>query len=123
VSHERKEAIKVGYNLRRKVILLVIWALSPLALLLDPTLFGAFEAHADLPTFVEHTAWIWLAVGLGALALRTMQLCVVQDVRTGVAWLLKIVTDPFHDVLLYHKAPLHLLRGELIDPMQPRRPT
>jgi hypothetical protein len=29
----------------------------------------------------------------------------------------KILTDPFHDVLLYWKAPLHLLQGELIDPM------
>jgi hypothetical protein len=28
----------------------------------------------------------------------------------------KILTDPFHDILLYGKAPLYLLRGELIDP-------
>jgi hypothetical protein len=30
----------------------------------------------------------------------------------------KIVTDPFHDIKLYHKAPVHLIRGELIDPMR-----
>jgi hypothetical protein len=30
----------------------------------------------------------------------------------------KILTDPFHDIKLYHKAPLYLLRGERIDPMQ-----
>jgi hypothetical protein len=29
----------------------------------------------------------------------------------------KILTDPFHDIKLYHGAPLRLLRGELIDPM------
>jgi hypothetical protein len=29
----------------------------------------------------------------------------------------KILTDPFHDARIYCKAPLHLLRGELIDPM------
>jgi hypothetical protein len=29
----------------------------------------------------------------------------------------KILTDPFHDLWLYRKSPLHLLRGELIDPM------
>src|ERR1700755_1980512 len=28
-THEHKEDIKVGYNLRRKIVLLVIWALSP----------------------------------------------------------------------------------------------
>ncbi len=30
-THEHKEAIKVGYNLRRKTILLTIWALVPAA--------------------------------------------------------------------------------------------
>jgi hypothetical protein len=31
-------------------------------------------------------------------------------------WATKILTDPFHDIKLYHKAPLALMRGELIDP-------
>src|SRR5450759_2570527 len=35
-----KEAVKVGYNIRRKIVLMTIWALSPLILLLDPTMFG-----------------------------------------------------------------------------------
>ena len=29
-THEHKEEIKVGYNLRRKVVLMTIWAASPL---------------------------------------------------------------------------------------------
>ena len=33
LTHARKEEIKVGYNLRRKIVLLAIWALSPLLLL------------------------------------------------------------------------------------------
>src|ERR1700758_5887331 len=32
VSHEHKEDIKVGYNLRRKVVLMTIWALVPVVL-------------------------------------------------------------------------------------------
>ena len=44
-THEHKEEIKVGYNLQRKVVLLTIWALSPLPLYFDPTLFGIFEPH------------------------------------------------------------------------------
>ena len=31
-THEHKEEIKVGYNLQRKIVLLTIWALSPLVL-------------------------------------------------------------------------------------------
>jgi hypothetical protein len=36
-------------------------------------------------------------------------------VQTGLVWMLKILTDPFNDLKLYWKAPLALLRGELID--------
>jgi hypothetical protein len=38
-------------------------------------------------------------------------------VQTGLVWATKILTDPFHDVQLYLKSPLYLMRGELIDPM------
>ena len=41
-THEHKEAIKVGYNLRRKVILHAVWALVPLLVWLNPTFFGVF---------------------------------------------------------------------------------
>lgn len=114
-THEHKEAIKVGYNLRRKVVLLSIWALAPVLLWLDPTLFGVFPAGSG--GFVEHTGQIWLAIGLGGLLFRTVQLFFLKDVQTGLVWLTKILTDPFHDIKLYHRAPLHLLRGELIAPM------
>ena len=49
-----------------------------------------------------------------------MQLFFISDVQTGLVWMTKILTDPFHDIKLYYKAPLHLLRGELIDPHRMR---
>jgi hypothetical protein len=115
-THEHKEDIKLGYNLQRKVVLMAIWALSPLPLLIDPTLFGIFTPHEDVATFVRHVAQIWLVVGLGGLVFRTVQLCVTKGVQTGLVWATKIITDPFHDIKLYYRAPLYLLRGELIDP-------
>src|SRR5262245_19112690 len=115
-THEHKEEIKVGYNLQRKVVLLSIWALSPLPLLFYATYFVVFAPHAVLSEFVRHVAQIWLAVGLGGLLFRTIQLCMIKDVQTGLVWITKIITDPFHDIMLYYKAPLYLLRGELIDP-------
>src|ERR1700693_5929632 len=35
-TDEYKEAVKVGYNIRRKVVLMTLWLLSPGLLLLDP---------------------------------------------------------------------------------------
>ena len=56
------------------------------------------------------------SLGLGGLLFRTVQLFFIKDVQTGLVWATKILTDPFHDIKLYYKAPLYLLRGELIDP-------
>ena len=116
-SHDHKEEIKLGYNLQRKVILMTIWALSPLLLVSSPTLFGVFPPHHNFGGFMDHVALMWLAIGLGGLIFRTVQLFFIKDVRTGLAWMTKIITDPFNDIKLYHKAPLCLMRGELIDPM------
>jgi hypothetical protein len=117
-THEHKEDIKVGYNLKRKVILLAIWALAPAVLWLDPTLFGLFPPHPSGAQFVHNVGVLWLAIGLGGLVFRTVHLFFLKDVQTGLVWLTKIITDPFHDVYLYYKAPFYLLRGELIDPME-----
>ena len=59
----------------------------------------------------------WLALGITGLTFRVGQLWLQQDLATGLTWMCKIITDPFHDIMLYHKAPLALLRGELLDPM------
>lgn len=116
-THEHKEAIKVGYNLRRKVVLHAVWALSPLLLLVDPTLLGLVEPAQSPRAAIENVGWIWLAVGVCGLAFRMLQLFAQRGVATGVVWVCKIVTDPFHDLMLYWRAPLRLMRGELIDPM------
>jgi hypothetical protein len=116
-THEHKENIKVGYNLRRKVILHLVWALVPVVLWLDPAFFGLFQPHAGGAEFVRHVGEIWLVVGIGALVFRTVQLFFLKDVQTGLVWATKILTDPFNDAKIYCKAPLYLMRGELIDPM------
>jgi hypothetical protein len=114
-THEHKEAIKVGYNLRRKVVLMAIWAASPLVLYLNPTLFGVFQPHGDVAEYVRHVVQLWLFLAAAGLVFRTVQLFFIRDVQTGLVWMTKILTDPFHDIKLYHKAPVYLLRGELFD--------
>ena len=117
LTNERKEEIKVGYNLRRKVVLLSIWAASPLVLWLEPTLFGLLEPPADFEAWVQNLALVWLALGGAGLLFRTVQLFFIRDVQTGLVWCTKILTDPFHDLKLYHRSPFYLLRGQRIDPM------
>lgn len=118
-SNDHKEAIKVGYNLRRKLVLISIWVVSPLLLLIDPSAFGYLTPHTSLAGFVHNTGMIWLVIGVGGLLFRTVHLFFLKGIMAGLVWMSKILTDPFHDLYLYHKAPLALLRGELIEPRQP----
>jgi hypothetical protein len=120
-SHDYKESVKVGYNLHRKVILLSLWASTPFLLVLVPGLFGVFTPHRNSYEFLENLARLWIALGIGAVLFRTVHLFFLKDVKTGIVWFTKIVTDPFHDIYLYHRAPLQVLRGELYDPAGPRR--
>jgi len=119
-THEYKEEIKVGYNLKRKVVLMSIWALSPLPLYFDPALFGLLRPYSGASEFLRQVGTLWLALGLGGLMFRTVHLFFLKDVQTGLVWATKILTDPFHDIKLYHKAPIYLMRGELFDDMAPK---
>ncbi len=111
-THEYKERVKVGYNLRRKIVLMAIWALSPVVLYLEPSLFGLLKPRSGpgLAGFMREVGQLWLAIGIGGLVFRTVQLFFVRDVQTGLVWFTKILTDPLNDIKLYHTAPLELLR-------------
>ena len=118
-THEYKEKVKVGFNLRRKVILHSIWALVPITLYFAPTAFGIFgQPWTNLSTYLGHLARLWIGLAAGALLFRTVHLFFLRSVKTGLVWFTKILTDPFHDIYLYHRAPLYLMRGEMVEPQK-----
>ncbi|PAV25183.1 hypothetical protein C8D92_101259 [Tamilnaduibacter salinus] len=117
VTHEHKEDIKVGYNLKRKVVLLSIWALTPVVLWFQPAMFGLMEPFSGWSGYLYSLSVLWIGLGGAALVFRTVQLFFIRDVSTGLVWFLKILTDPFHDIKMYYRSPFYLMRGQLIDPM------
>ena len=116
-SFEHKEAIKVGYNLNRKVVLLAVWVAFPLMLWLAPSVGGLIEPATDFHGWLHDVGMAWLALGVVGLLFRTIHLFFLQGWVAGLAWATKILTDPFHDVMLYWRAPGCLLQGKLFDPM------
>lgn len=116
-THAHKEAIKVGYNLARKYVLMSVWAASTLLPWATPTLLGVYAPYTDAYSYAHHVAVLWLTVGAFAILLRTAYLSATVAPVHGLVWMTKILTDPFHDIRIYWKAPLHLLRGEMLDPM------
>jgi hypothetical protein len=117
VTDEYKEAVKVGYNIRRKVVLMAVWQAVPLALWFAPSLGGLVEPASSFGGYVHDVGIGWLALAVGGLLLRVGQLVGRGEPLQAVAWLVKILTDPFHDIALYWRSPLALLRGERYDPM------
>jgi hypothetical protein len=95
-THEHKEAIKVGYNLYRKVILLTIWAVSPLILYIDPNLLGMFEPHAGAQDYLYNLSLL-SAVAFHRVGCRGLQGgAVVQAIRhsDGISMVLQDSNRP-----------------------------
>ena len=106
-----------SYNIKRKIVLMSAWALIPVLLMASPSLFGLIQPAHDVQGLVHQVGLAWLGLGVSALVFRVMQLAKQDSLWTGIVWASKIITDPFHDIRMYYRAPLALLRGELIDPM------
>jgi len=76
--------------------------------------FGASDVHS----FLDRLGILWWGLAFVGLLLRTFWLCATRNFQTGAVWFTKILTDPFHDVKMYHNAPIWLLKGQWIDPME-----
>jgi hypothetical protein len=73
------------------------------------------QAFEDTTLRIVGIAWFFL--GVVGLLFRAGQLVINENLTHATAWLIKIITDPFHDVKLYHRSPIYLLKGEFHDPM------
>jgi hypothetical protein len=116
-THEHKEEIKVGYNLKRKMVLLTVCALIPVLAYWTPALLTWAVPHMYEDSPVRMTGILWLFLGVAGLVFRVAQLWQQDSLQAGLAWALKIITDPLHDIKMYYKSPYYLLRGEWMDPM------
>lgn len=115
-TQDYKEKIKVGYNLKRKRVLIACWLAVPVLAYFDAAVFNFVMPNAAPDTLIDRIGWGWLWLGLAAVVFRMIQLTAIQSRRVALVWCIKIITDPFHDAVIYRKSPMYLLRGQLIDP-------
>ncbi|MEI6601435.1 MAG: hypothetical protein WCN21_13220 [Comamonadaceae bacterium] len=116
-SYSHKESIKVGYNMRRKTVLIGVWLSLPFALYLSPSLLGMIEPATSNNEYLHDVGLSWLALGAGGVLFRTVHLFSLRGPSWGLAWATKILTDPFHNIAIYWKSPIALLRGQRYDPL------
>jgi len=113
---EYKEEIKIGFNLKRKRVLMTCFVLIPVLAYFDLEFMNYLVPHQDTETFLNRVGIGWLWLGVAAVVFRMIQLTAIQSRRVAITWCIKILTDPFHDFLIYRKAPFYLMKGQLIDP-------
>lgn len=117
IDDNRKESIKVGFNLNKKVWLISFWIIMSAMAYLSPTLFGLVDAYTNQAEFLDHLALTWAFVAVVGFMFRGIQLMITHSFTTGFVWWVKIITEPLHNLPVYYKAPLHVLRGDKLDPM------
>ncbi len=116
-SDAHKEAIKVGYNMRRKAVLIAVWLALPVLLWASPSLGGLIRPAAGAAGFWHDLGLLWLALGAAGLLARTLHLFWLRGPAWGLAWACKILLDPLHNVREYWASPLALLRGQRYEPL------
>jgi len=121
-SDAHKEAIKVGFNMRRKAILIGIWLSIPVLLFVQSDLFGLIQPAVGVTAYLHELGLLWLSLGVAGWMFRTLHLFFLRGPVWGLAWATKIVLDPFHNVAGYWSSPFALLRGERYDPIRPPHP-
>jgi len=115
-TFEYKEKIKIGFNLNRKRALLAVWISVPVLAFVDAANFNLIMPDTSPDTLFNRIGYGWLWLGVAGVVFRMIQLIIKDSVRTAVTWCIKIITDPFHDVIIYRKSPIYLMKGQLIDP-------
>ena len=91
------EALLLGYNTRNKTMILFSYLLVPFADLVAKGAWDWEQFLAIAPLIARQWYWFTLAVVFGRVAFLTWR----HDFRTALIWFVKLVTDPFTDLMSY----------------------
>ena len=98
-THDHKEDIKIGYNLRRKVVLMSLWAVSPVVFLLSPSLFGLIEPATGWEGYLNHVGIAWLCLGLGGLLSLPLGALLAAIIWNLFTWWLGLPSSSSHALI------------------------
>ena len=104
--HDKERAL-LGFNTRDKSFVVAGYFLIPIAYLAKADSLGISTLHAMIPT----VARLWFLLTLAVILAHVALLVWKYDFRSSMIWLVKLVTDPFTDIIAYRSSPSRLLQS------------
>ena len=103
-----KEQLLLGFNTRDKSIIVAGYLAITIAVLAKAGTWSPAGLVAAAPALAHWWFFLTVAVVLGHVVFLAWK----HDVRSGLIWFVKLITDPFTDIKAYYTSPLRLLANE-----------
>jgi glutamate-1-semialdehyde 2,1-aminomutase len=103
--HDKEQAL-LGYNTRNKTMILAAYVLLPVIHLFTIGSFSLEVLGATLPMLTRE----WLALTLAVVLGRVAYLTWIHDLATAMIWFVKLITDPFTDIVAYYSSLYRIMR-------------
>jgi glutamate-1-semialdehyde 2,1-aminomutase len=101
-----KEKQLLGFDTRKKSIIVAGYALIPIAHLIWAGSFSWDSVSLMMPAIARQ----WFLLTLVAVFGRVIFLSWQHDFRSAMIWFVKLITDPFTDIAAYHASIFHLFQ-------------
>ena len=106
--HDKEKAL-LGFNTRNKTIIVAGYFLIPIVQAVQLMKNGSVSSESFIsimPTVAEQ----WFLLTLAAVFGRVIYLIWAHDFRTSMIWFVKLITDPFTDIIAYYDSVDKVLR-------------
>jgi len=102
-----KEALLLGFNTRDKTLIVLAYLLIPCAHIIRAASLSR-EALVPIVSVVAHQ-WFFLTVFV--VFGHVLFLAWKHDLRSGLVWFVKLITDPFTDIGAYYTSPYRMVQA------------
>lgn len=100
--HDKEKAL-LGFNTRNKTIVVAGYILIPIVQALQIARTGSLTFES-VTSIIPAVAQQWFLLTLAAVLGRVIYLIWAHDFRSSMIWFIKLITDPFTDILAYYNS-------------------
>ena len=106
--HDKEKAL-LGFNTRNKTLIVAGYIVIPLAQTVHLARASVLNSES-IASIIPTVAQQWFLLTLAAVLGRVIYLIWAHDFRSSMIWFIKLITDPFTDIVAYYNSVDKLLR-------------